>query len=133
MMYLAGATKSQLTVSQSLLGTSVSRGHSVHVRSSHTALTCGVRMTERNIMPGRSLISIVEDDQFFRESMRRLIKSQGYAVEAFSSAADFLVSSRLIETACVIADVNMPAMTGIELHRHLVNGGRSIPTILVTA
>jgi FixJ family two-component response regulator len=90
-------------------------------------------MTERNFMPKALLISIVEDDQFFRESLRRLIKSQGYTVEAFSSAADFLGSPRFIETACVIADVNMPAMSGIELHRHLVNGGRSIPTILVTA
>jgi len=90
-------------------------------------------MTERNFMSKASLVSIVEDDQFFRESLRRLIKSQGYTVEAFSSAADFLESSRLIETACVIADVNMPAMSGIELHRHLINGGRSIPTILVTA
>jgi len=84
-------------------------------------------------MPKASLVSIVEDDQFFRESLRRLIKSQGYTVEAFSSAPDFLASSRLIETACVIADVNMPAMSGIELHRQLVNAGRSIPTILVTA
>jgi len=84
-------------------------------------------------MPKASLVSIVEDDQFFRESLRRLIKSQGYIVEAFSSAADFLGSSRLIETACVIADVNMPAMSGIELYRHLANAGYSIPTILVTA
>src|SRR5215467_9096736 len=106
---------------------------SIH-SSSYAAQICrGVRMTERNFMPNPSLISIVEDDQFFRESLRRLIKSQGYTVEAFSSAADFLGSSRLIETACVIADVNMPGMSGIELHRHLVNGGRSIPTILVTA
>ena len=80
-----------------------------------------------------SLISIVEDDQFFRESLKRLIKSQGYTVEAFSSAADFLGSPRLIDTACVIADVNMPAMSGIELYRHLANAGYSIPTILVTA
>ena len=80
-----------------------------------------------------SLISIVEDDQFFRESLKRLINSQGYTVEAFSSAADFLGSPRLIDTACVIADVNMPAMSGIELYRHLANAGYSIPTILVTA
>jgi FixJ family two-component response regulator len=80
-----------------------------------------------------SLISIVEDDQFFRESLKRLIKSQGYTVEAFSSAADFLGSPRLIDTACVIADVNMPAMSGIELYRRLSNAGYSIPTILVTA
>ena len=84
-------------------------------------------------MPKVLLISIVEDDQFFRESLKRLIKSQGYTVEAFSSAADFLGSPRLIDTACVIADVNMPAMSGIELYRHLANAGYSIPTILVTA
>ena len=80
-----------------------------------------------------SLVSIVEDDRFFRESMKRLMKSLGYAVEIFPSAADFLASSRLAETACLIADVHMPAMTGIELYRHLVDTGRAIPTILVTA
>jgi FixJ family two-component response regulator len=84
-------------------------------------------------MPKRSLVSVVEDDQFFRESMRRLMRSLGYRAEAFASAADFLASSRLAETACLIADVNMPAMTGIELYRHLSEAGRAIPTILVTA
>jgi FixJ family two-component response regulator len=84
-------------------------------------------------MPKRSLVSVVEDDQFFRESMRRLMRSLGYKVEAFASAAEFLASPLLAETACLIADVNMPAMTGIELYRHLSDAGRTIPTILVTA
>ncbi len=79
------------------------------------------------------LISVVEDDQFFRESIRRLLRSQGYSVEAFPSAVDFLASPRLKETAVLIADVNMPAMSGIELYRHFINTGHSIPTILVTA
>jgi FixJ family two-component response regulator len=79
------------------------------------------------------LVSIVEDDQFFRESMRMLMESLGHSVEAFSSAADFLASPRLGETACLIADVQMPAMTGIELYRRLVETGHAIPTILVTA
>ena len=79
------------------------------------------------------LVSIVEDDQFFRESMGRLMRSLGYAVEAFPSAADFLKSPRLVETACLIADIHMPVMTGLELHRRLVSNGRAIPTILVTA
>ena len=79
------------------------------------------------------LISIVEDDQFFRESMGRLMRSFGYAVEGFRSAADFLASPRLAETGCLIADVHMPAMSGIELYRHLIDAGRAIPTILVTA
>jgi FixJ family two-component response regulator len=84
-------------------------------------------------MPKTSLVSVVEDDQFFRDSMRRLMRSLGYSVEAFPSAADFLASPRLGETACLIADVNMPAMTGLELHRRLIEIGHAVPTILVTA
>jgi FixJ family two-component response regulator len=79
------------------------------------------------------VVSIVEDDRFFRESMSRLMRSLNYVVECFPSADDFLKSPRLAETACLIADVHMPAMTGIELHRHLIESGRTIPTILVTA
>ena len=84
-------------------------------------------------MPKASLVSVVEDDQFFREFMRRLLRSLGYSVEAFPSAADFLASPRLVETACLIADVHMPAMTGLELYRRLIEAGYAIPTILVTA
>jgi FixJ family two-component response regulator len=84
-------------------------------------------------MPKASLVSVVEDDQFFRESMRRLMRSLGYSVEIFSSAADFLASPRLVETGCLIADVQMSAMTGFELHRRLIAAGYAIPTILVTA
>ena len=84
-------------------------------------------------MTKKLLVSVVEDDQFFRESMRRLMRSLGYTAEAFASAADFLASPHLGETACLIADVHMPAMTGIELYRRLIDTGRAIPTILVTA
>ena len=79
------------------------------------------------------LIAIVEDDQFFRGSMRRLMRSLGYPVEAFPSAADFLASRRLDETACLIADIHMPGMTGVELYACLIEAGHKIPTILVTA
>jgi FixJ family two-component response regulator len=84
-------------------------------------------------MSNRTLISIVDDDQPYRESMRKLIMLLGYTVEAFPSAADFLASRVLPETACLVTDVNMPGMTGVELHRHLVDAGYVIPTILVTA
>ena len=87
----------------------------------------------RDSMTKKLLVSVVDDDRFFRESMRRLMRSLAYTAEAFASAADFLASPRLAETACLIADVNMPAMTGIELYRHLIDAGRAIPTILVTA
>jgi FixJ family two-component response regulator len=84
-------------------------------------------------MPKASLVSVVEDDSFFRDSMRRLMRSLGYRVEAFPSAADFLASRSLAETAFLIADIHMPAMTGLELYRRLVEQGHAIPTILVTA
>jgi FixJ family two-component response regulator len=84
-------------------------------------------------MSTRNLISIVEDDQPFRESMSKLMMALGYTVESFPSAADFLASPLLGETACLISDVQMPGMTGIELHRRLIEAGHQIPTILVTA
>ena len=61
------------------------------------------------------------------------MRSLGFTVEAFPSAADFLASDRLGETACLITDVQMPGMTGIGLYRHLIDAGHAIPTILVTA
>jgi CheY-like chemotaxis protein len=88
---------------------------------------------EKAAMSQHPLISIVEDDQPFRESMRKLVRALGYTVEAFPSAADFLASPLLPETACLVTDVQMPGMTGVELHRHLIDAGYAIPTILVTA
>lgn len=80
------------------------------------------------------LIAIVDDDELFRESLRKLIVLLGFdPVEAFSSPADFLASSALPKTACLVADVQMPGMTGMELYVRLTNLGYAIPTILVTA
>ena len=84
-------------------------------------------------MSKQSMISIVDDDQSFRDSMRRLVKSLGYSGAAFASAAEFLASPRFAATDCLVADIHMPDMSGIELYRHLVETGRRIPTILVTA
>ena len=81
----------------------------------------------------QSQISIVDDDQSFRDSMRRLLKSLDYSVAVFPSAAEFLASPKLDATDCLVADVQMPAMTGVELYEHLIETGHAIPTILVTA
>jgi FixJ family two-component response regulator len=81
----------------------------------------------------RSLISIVDDDRAFGDSMRRLVKSLGYSVAVFASGGQFLASRQLGDTACLIADIHMPEMTGVELYQHLVERGQAIPTILVTA
>ena len=75
----------------------------------------------------KRLVSVVDDDRFFRESMCRLMRSLGYTVDIFSSAADFLASPRLAKTACLIADIHMPAMTGLELYQHLIAAGHGIP------
>ena len=92
-----------------------------------------VRARPEAAVLSNTLISIVDDDQPFRESMRRLIMLLGYAVEEFPSAADFLASRVVSETTCLVADINMPAMTGIELYGYLVKMGYKTPTILVTA
>jgi FixJ family two-component response regulator len=84
-------------------------------------------------VPERSLISIVDDNRSFRDSMRRLLKSHGYAVAVFPSAAEFLASVHLPLTTCLVADIHMPRMTGVELYGRLLELGHAIPTILITA
>jgi FixJ family two-component response regulator len=84
-------------------------------------------------MSDPTLISIVDDDQLFRESMRKLVMLLGYTVVEFSSAGDFLESHLLPQTACLITDVHMPGMSGVELHGRLIRLGHAIPTILLTA
>jgi FixJ family two-component response regulator len=78
-------------------------------------------------------IAIVDDDESVREAMSGLMRSLGYLVSVFSSGESFLRSDRLRGIACLIADVRMPGMTGLELHRGLVASGSSVPTILITA
>ena len=80
-----------------------------------------------------TLISVVEDDASVRESLQCLIRSFGFAVEAFASSEEFLTSDRLRDTRCLILDVRMPGMNGIELKRRLVASHREIPVIFITA
>jgi FixJ family two-component response regulator len=89
--------------------------------------------TPEGVLPEKSLISVVDDDEAFLDSLRRLMRALGHTVQTFLSAADFLASPRLADTACLIADVHMPGMNGDELHRRLIDSGCAIPTILVTA
>ena len=84
-------------------------------------------------MPRTAVIAIVDDDQSVREALTSLIRSLGYVAMAFECAEDFLKSRRRRSMSCVIADVQMPGMTGFELHNRLVASGQPIPTILITA
>jgi FixJ family two-component response regulator len=78
-------------------------------------------------------ISIVDDDPSVREGLMDLLRSMDFDVEAFERATDFLNSDRLRSTSCLIADVQMPKMTGLQLCDHLIGLGNIIPTILITA
>jgi FixJ family two-component response regulator len=79
------------------------------------------------------IISIVEDDAAVRVATENLVKSLGFDVYTFASAHEFLKSHREAETACLISDVQMPNMSGVELQADLANRGFRIPTIFMTA
>jgi FixJ family two-component response regulator len=80
-----------------------------------------------------AVISIVEDDAAVRAATENLVKSLGFDVYTFASAQEFLRSHREAETACLISDVQMPNMSGVELQADLANRGFRIPTIFMTA
>jgi len=84
-------------------------------------------------MTDMPLISVVDDDQSLRESLEGLLKFLGYRAAVFSSAESFLSSEGLTETKCLILDVRMPGMSGLELQRNLNERGLKIPIIFITA
>ena len=79
------------------------------------------------------MISIIDDDDSVRVSTSRLVRSLGLSTYTFASAKDFLGSPQLTGTSCLIVDVQMPAMTGIELQDLLRSQGRSVATIFISA
>jgi FixJ family two-component response regulator len=81
----------------------------------------------------KPLVSIVDDDESCREAIAGLMKWLGCGVQTFASAVEFLASPDVKVSSCVITDVQMPEMSGIELHRRLTELGYAIPTILITA
>ena len=84
-------------------------------------------------LPRTSVIAIVDDDDSVREALTSLVRSLGYCAIAFECAEDLLNSKPRRDISCLIADVQMPGMTGLELHDRLVTSGNFIPTILITA
>jgi FixJ family two-component response regulator len=84
-------------------------------------------------LPRTAVIAVVDDDHSVREALTSLVRSLGYRTIAFECAEALLESKRRRSVSCVIADVQMPGMTGLELYNRLVASGEPIPTILVTA
>lgn len=81
----------------------------------------------------RPLLAVVDDDESVRESLPDLLNEFGFASETFSSAEEFLSSDKLDRTRCLILDIAMPGMSGLELQRALEQHGHTIPIVFITA
>jgi FixJ family two-component response regulator len=81
----------------------------------------------------RLLVSVVDDDESVRESLPDLLRELGFAVQAFSSAEEFLASKYVGQTKCLILDIAMPGMTGPDLQRELTRRRQEIPIVFITA
>jgi FixJ family two-component response regulator len=79
------------------------------------------------------VISIVDDDDSVRESLARLVRSVGFSVMAFGSAEEFLSAGQGGQPDCLILDIRMPGMSGLELQRELLASDRDLPLIFITA
>jgi FixJ family two-component response regulator len=79
------------------------------------------------------IVAVVEDDESYRNAVQRLLRSAGFSVESFGSAEAFLDSGRHHETGCLITDIRMPGMSGLELQSRLNSDGCLIPTVFITA
>ena len=79
------------------------------------------------------MVSIIDDDQSFRESVVDLVRAMGFETQDFERAEDFLRSGSTAQTACLVTDMCMPGMTGLDLHERLTARGEAIPTIVITA
>lgn len=84
-------------------------------------------------MSKTALIAIVDDDETMREAIDCLLRSHGLTTCVFASAEDFLSSPQGADASCLISDIQMPGMSGLDLHRHLIDRGRHIPTIFISA
>jgi FixJ family two-component response regulator len=79
------------------------------------------------------MISIIDDDANVRVAIQRLVQSLGYAALTFQSADDFLQSGQIAETACVILEIEMRGVSGLELQERLLAEGHKTPVIFITA
>jgi FixJ family two-component response regulator len=85
------------------------------------------------MMVNRSLVSVVDDDESVRESLPDLLREFGFAAQAFSSAEEFLASDCVGQTRCLILDIAMPGMSGLELQQELSLRRQEIPIVFITA
>jgi len=81
----------------------------------------------------KKIVAVIEDDVSYRFAVQRLLKSAGFSAQSFASAEEFLDSGQQNESGCVIADIRMPGMSGLDLQSKLNSDHCPIPTIFITA
>src|ERR1700732_1958430 len=90
-------------------------------------------MLGRPVLATLSVISVIDDDASVRAATNNLLSSHGYVVHTFASANDFLQSARLADSSCIVADIQMPVMSGLDLLTHMRIQGNDAPFIFITA
>ena len=145
MRKMAAESIAQLVRMADWLGRPTSKA--LYTTQEEVSLTFGLATTHRRaIVPplhtalpkcvgelSQTVISIVDNDELVRRALKRLLVSLGFTAEVFSSAQDFLNSAHLHDTGCLILDVQMSGMSGLQLQSHLATAGYRIPIILHTA
>ncbi len=84
-------------------------------------------------MCARPLVAVVDDDESLRDATGNLLEAAGFSIATFADAESFLRSTGERRAACLVVDMRMPGMSGLQLHEHLAASGAAIPTILITA
>jgi FixJ family two-component response regulator len=80
-----------------------------------------------------AFVAVVDDDEGMRNAMRRVLEAEGFVTEVFGSAEEFLATDAASHAQCLVLDIHLPGMSGIDLHRRLRSLGRRVPTVFVTA
>jgi len=84
-------------------------------------------------MQKRKFIAVIDDDESVREALPDLLRVLGYEAAGYSSAEEFLASDKLEQAECLVLDIAMPGMSGLDLRRELIRRGRNLPIIFITA
>jgi FixJ family two-component response regulator len=79
------------------------------------------------------VVAVVEDDAAMRQALRRVLETNGFATEVFNTAEAFLASGAASRVRCLVLDIHLPGMSGIDMHRHLLATGNAVATIFITA
>jgi len=83
--------------------------------------------------PAKQTVAVVEDDEAMRKAIRRVLETEGFVTEVFDRAETFLASGAALRAHCLVLDIRLPGMSGIDLHEQLLSRENALPTVFITA